>query len=74
MADRILYNTAEGDMVVVIPSLDCGLTTMEIALKDVPSGLPFKIVDETYLPEDRTYRDAWEIDDSLLTDGIGEGV
>jgi hypothetical protein len=71
MADRIIYNTEEGDMVILTPSVECGLTTMEIALKDVPTGFPFKIVDETYLPADRTYRDAWEIDNALLTDGVG---
>ena len=58
-------------MVILTPSAECGLTTMQIAVKDVPTGLPFKIVDETYLPTDRTYRDAWEIDNALLTDGVG---
>lgn len=38
--------------------------------KDVPAGLPFKIILDSDLP-DRSTRLAWEVDDSLLTDGVG---
>ena len=31
-----------------------------IAAKDVPAGKPFKIVDVSDIPEDRTFRAAWE--------------
>jgi hypothetical protein len=31
-----------------------------IAAKDVPAGKPFQIVDVSDIPEDRTFRDAWE--------------
>ena len=31
-----------------------------IAAKDVPEGKPFKIVDVTDIPSDRTFRNAWE--------------
>ena len=31
-----------------------------IAAKDVPEGKPFKIVDVFDIPEDRTFRAAWE--------------
>lgn len=31
-----------------------------IAAKDVPAGKPFKIVDVSEIPEDRTFRGAWE--------------
>ena len=44
---------------------------MAIALKDVPAGVPFKIVDVSEIPEDRTFRAAWEADPATLTDGIG---
>jgi hypothetical protein len=36
-------------------------TISQVALKDVREGLPFWIVDDTELPSDRTFRDAWEI-------------
>jgi hypothetical protein len=31
-----------------------------IAAKDVPAGKPFQILDVSDIPEDRTFRDAWE--------------
>ena len=31
-----------------------------VAAKDVPTGKPFKIVDVADIPEDRTFRNAWE--------------
>lgn len=31
-----------------------------VAAKDVPAGVPFKIVDAEDIPADRTFRDAWE--------------
>jgi len=31
-----------------------------IAAKDVPEGKPYKIVDVSDIPEDRTFRGAWE--------------
>jgi hypothetical protein len=46
-------------------------TIEERAKKDVPAGLPYKIVEDSYIPTDRAFRDAWEIDDEELTDGVG---
>lgn len=42
-----------------------------IAKKDVPSGLPYKIVDESEIPSDRTFRNAWELDSIVQPDGVG---
>jgi len=57
---RIIYPTDEGGVAVIIPAPDCGLTIEEIAAKDVPQGKPYKIVDASDIPTDRTFRDAWE--------------
>lgn len=57
---RILYQTEEGGVAVIIPTDNCGLTVEEIATKDVPSGRPYKIVDASEVPSDRTFRNAWE--------------
>ena len=35
-------------------------TIEELAAKDVPSGKPYKIVDVSDIPTDRTFRNAWE--------------
>lgn len=42
-----------------------------IAKKDVPAGLPYKIVDENEIPSDRTFRNAWEWDNTVEPDGAG---
>lgn len=57
---RIIYPTDEGGVAVIVPAPDCGLTIDEIAKKDVPEGKPFKIVDVSDIPSDRTFRNAWE--------------
>ncbi len=67
---RIIYKNDNGGVSVIIPA-DCGLTIEEIALKDVPTGKPFKIVDTVDIPSDRELRDAWTVDEALLTDGVG---
>ena len=56
---RILYPD-DGGVAVITPSDNCGLTVEEIAQKDVPSGRPYKIVDVSEVPSDRTFRNAWE--------------
>ncbi len=60
MNQRIIYPTDDGGVAVIIPAPECELTIEEIAAKDVPEGKPFKIVDVSDIPEDRTFRNAWE--------------
>ena len=60
MNSRIIYPTDDGGVAVIIPAPECGLTIEEIAAKDVPAGKTFKIVDVADIPEDRTFRNAWE--------------
>ena len=70
---RIIYKTDEGGTAVIIPS-DNALaehTIQEIAEKDVPHGKPYKIVSVDDIPSDRTFRNAWEVDETTLTDGTG---
>ena len=57
---RIIYPTPEGGVAIIIPAPGCGLTIEEIAAKDVPAGVPFRIVEADTIPEDRTFRNAWE--------------
>jgi len=71
MNKRIIYKNTSGGVSVIIPAPDCGLTVEEIAAKDVPTGLPYKIVLATDVPTDRSQRDLWEVDESDLTDGVG---
>jgi len=70
--NRIIYKTDEGTA-VIIPSDEAlqSHTIQEIAEKDVPAGKPYKIVSVNDIPSDRTFRNAWEVDESDLTDGTG---
>ena len=63
MTKRIIYKKEDGGVAVIIPSPFCALTIEEIAEKDVPAGAVYKIVDWSDIPEDRTFRDAWEWQD-----------
>jgi hypothetical protein len=48
------------------------MTVEQIAEKDVPTGLSYKIVDVLDIPTDRTERNQWFIDLADLTDGVGK--
>ena len=71
--NRIIYNQDNGTVAVIIPTPEAleqhGIQA--IAIKDVPAGKPFKIVDASDIPSDRSQRDAWTVDEAELTDGIG---
>ena len=60
MNKRIIYPNNEGGVSILIPSPNWKGTIEELAVKDVPAGLPYKIVDVSEIPSDRTFRNAWE--------------
>jgi hypothetical protein len=60
MNQRVIYPTPDGGVAILIPIPDCGLTLEEIIAKDVPPGVPYKIIDAADIPTDRTFRNAWE--------------
>lgn len=71
---KIIYKNINGGVSVIYPT-DESLTVMtigDIAKKDVPTGIAYAIVEDDFIPTDRTYRDAWVVDESILVDGIGE--
>ena len=67
----IIYNQNNGVPAVVTPTQEAleKYSIMEIAVKDVPTGKPFKIVDEADLPSEP--QELWIVDDADLTDGVG---
>jgi hypothetical protein len=76
---RIIYKQDSGIASVITPILkdinpNTGLvyTVDEIAKKAVPKGYKYKIVEDSDVPTDRSFRDAWTVDESDLTDGVGE--
>ena len=71
MDKRIIYKNTDGTIAIIIPA-NCGLTVEQIAKKDVPTGLKYKIVNASEISSDREFRNAWTIDETELTDGVGE--
>lgn len=70
---KIIYPNGHGGMAIIHPTQEAlsSMTIHEIARKDVPTGIPYKVVNDGEIPTDRTFRDAWEIDASLTMDGYG---
>ena len=70
---RIIYKKTDGIISIIIPAPEAlqSMTIEQIAQKDVPTGLKYKIIDKSEISSDRTFRDAWTIDDAELTDGTG---
>ena len=70
---KIIYKNINGGVSVVHPTQDAliFMTIEEIAVKDVPTGLPFAIIEDSEIPSDRTFRDAWTVDETTLTNGVG---
>ena len=69
----IIYKQDNGVVAIIRPTAEAlavyGIEA--IAQKDVPAGKPYRIVDASEIPTDRTQRSAWTVDDADLTDGVG---
>jgi hypothetical protein len=59
---RIIYKNPDNSVSIIVPSAEYleTHTIEELALKDVPANTPYKIVDVSEIPTDRTFRNAWE--------------
>jgi|688.fasta_scaffold189427_3 hypothetical protein len=63
MTQVIIYPNNEGGVHVVHPTPEA-LSTLafeEIIAKSVPEGMEYKIINASELPQDRTFRNAWEM-------------
>jgi hypothetical protein len=58
---RIIYQSESGGVAVVVPT-----ESVELALKDVPEGVAYEIVDVADIPSDRTWRGAWVMGDCCI--------
>tara|TARA_R110000796_G_scaffold7338_6_gene25234 strand:- start:5811 stop:6026 length:216 start_codon:yes stop_codon:yes gene_type:complete len=69
---KILYKKPENFVVSIInPAPEWASRMEELAQKDVPTGLKYKIVEDSVIPSDRTFRNAWIVNEAELTDGVG---
>lgn len=71
---RIIYKNLDNSVGILIPTEEVlkFATLLDVAEKDVPNNLPYWIVPTSDIPTDRTFRSAWEIDESFgEPDGFG---
>ena len=71
---RIIFKNKDNSIGIITPTDEAlGFATIEqIAEKDVPHNLPYWIVPISDIITDRTFREAWEIDESFGDpDGFG---
>tara|TARA_R110000868_G_scaffold230387_4_gene483555 strand:+ start:957 stop:1151 length:195 start_codon:yes stop_codon:yes gene_type:complete len=54
---RILFPNDEGGVSIIVP-----VESLELAMKDIPFGKPYLIVDAADIPTDREFRNAWTAD------------
>ena len=72
---RIIFENKDKSIGILIPTQECiNIFGIEaIAKKDVPNSLPFWIVEDDFIPQDRTFRGAWEIDRETMGEPHGYG-
>ena len=71
--DSVIIYEVDGELWVCYPNNKSRWSLEEIALKDVPEGIKFKIINRYDLPESMTFRDAWTAD-FTDHDGVGMGA
>ena len=54
---KIIYQTETG-IAIITPSGE--LSIEEVAKKDVPAGVTYRIINDDEVPSDRSFRNAWE--------------
>ena len=71
---KIIFKNKDNSIGIITPTDEAlSFATIEqIAEKDVPHNLPYWIVETSTIPTDRTFRSAWEIDETFgKPDGFG---
>ena len=64
---RIIFQTESGGVSVIVPT-----GSVELALKDVPPGVPYEIVSTDDIPSDRYFRNAWIADGAAVAVDLGK--
>lgn len=70
---KIIFKNKDNSIGIITPTDEAlSFATIEkIAEKDVPFELPYWIVKADNIPSDRTFRNAWTVDESINPDGFG---
>ncbi len=74
---KIIFSNSDGTVSVMQPVLteinpatEKPFTIEEIAKKDVPDGVAYEIVEDSAIPTDRTFRNAWVKDDKTVKEDL----
>ena len=59
---KIIYKDTKSTVSVITQTSEWTGSMEELAQKNVPTGLKYKIVEDSVIPTDRTFRNAWEVD------------
>lgn len=72
---KIIYKNENGGVSIITPTEEAleSMSIQGIADKDVPKGIPYTLVEDGEIPTDRTFRDAWVLDESTVWVGVGKG-
>ncbi len=64
---KIVFKNQDNSIGIITPTDEAlSFATIEqIADKDCPYNLPYWIVEDSVIPENRTFRSAWEIDEGF---------
>lgn len=68
---KIIYPNGFGGIAVIHPTGELPIET--VAFKDVPAGVPYLFVEDSDIPTDRTYRDAWKPTAGMFDNPSGVG-
>jgi len=61
--EKIIYSNPDGSLAVITPSPAYTGTMSELAFMVVPEDISFAIITDADMPEDRTFRVAWRLND-----------
>ena len=62
---KIIYTNSDGTVSIITP-----VGNVNDAIKDVPSGISYEIVDDDKIPTDRTFRNAWVKGSGVVTEDV----
>ena len=66
---KIIFAKPDGGVAIIHPTGELSIEV--VARKDVPQGVPYKIIEDSAVPTDRTFRNAW-VAEPFEPDGYGD--
>ena len=61
---KIIYTNSDGTVSIITPA-----GNVNDSIKDVPDGLSYEIVEDSVIPTDRAFRNAWKQNNKTIQTG-----